>query len=272
LATYPEFGPMYGPEAVSEVTLARRLLGRLPPGSLVLADSNFGIFVFAYAACVQAGHEVLLRLTPARFESLRAKAQPVGPGCWKVTWRPSRYERRKHPELPAAAEVQGWLHEVRISEELTLWLFTTLSETGAEVAAVYGQRWNVETDIGSLKQTLDLEGIRGRSINIVEKELLAAVVAYNLTNQVRRLAATRLQIEPRRLSFAGVWHLLKAFMGAILRVQSVEELEMRFELLLRAAGQRKLPRRAPNRRYPRQVIPRRRKFQDRKPIKPNPSP
>ena len=40
--------------------------------------------------------------------------------------------------------------------------------------------------------------------------------------------------------------------------------EAEFERLLRAAGQRKLPRRAKGRTYPREVIPRRRKFPTRK--------
>ena len=45
-ALRPEIGAKYGRAAVSEVTLAIRLLSRLPPGSVIMADRNFGVFVF----------------------------------------------------------------------------------------------------------------------------------------------------------------------------------------------------------------------------------
>ena len=58
----PEFGPMHGPEAVSEQQLLEAAISRLPEGSIVLGDANFGVFSVAYAA-VQGGHPVVLRLT-----------------------------------------------------------------------------------------------------------------------------------------------------------------------------------------------------------------
>jgi hypothetical protein len=80
---------------------------------------------------------------------------------------------------------------------------------------------------------------------------------------VRRLAAQRLKVPPRRLSFAGVWSLLKAFAQGLLAGKTGAEAEAEFERLLRAAGQRQLPRRAKGRSYPREVIARRRKFPTR---------
>jgi hypothetical protein len=267
LATTPEWGPMYGPGAVSELALARRLLARLPGPAILLGDRNFGVFAFAWAAA-RAGHEVLLRLTGPRFEALRKRARPAGAGRWELAWQPSRWDRAGDPELPADAVVRGWLHEVPVAAGLTLWLFSTEARGGAEAAALYGRRQQVETDIADLKGVLRLDQVRGRSVAMVEKELLAGVLAYNLANQVRRLAARRAGVEPRRLSFAGVWSLLKAFVAGLRQGQGAAEAEATFERLLRAAGQRKLPRRRPGRAYPREVIPRRRKFPERKRAQP----
>ena len=61
LAMRPEWGPMHGPKAVSEQRLLERSIDRLPGGSLVLGDANFGVFSVAYTA-VQRGYPVLLRL------------------------------------------------------------------------------------------------------------------------------------------------------------------------------------------------------------------
>lgn len=88
-AVRPETGAMYGPEAVSEVTLASRLIRRLPAKSVLLADRNFGVLAFHYAA-TQAGHDVVSRLTESRFRSMVRRAQAVGPGRWQLDWRPTR--------------------------------------------------------------------------------------------------------------------------------------------------------------------------------------
>jgi hypothetical protein len=262
LAVYPEYGPMYGPGAVGEIDLAKGLLPRLPPRSILVADRNFGVFAFAHAA-VAAGHGVLLRLTRKRFEALARQARPAGPGSWSLCWRPSRWDRRAQPSLPAGAHLDVWLHEVRVSERLTLWLATTEDGSGADLAGLYHQRLNVETDIRDLKITLDLDRVRGRSVGMVEKELAAGLLAYNLANQVRRLAAARARVSPRRLSFAGVWGLLKAFLPGVLAAAPAAA-EADFDRLLRGAGQRKLPNRRQGRSYAREVIPRRRKFPERK--------
>lgn len=267
LALPPEYGPMYGPQAVSELALAQRLLPRLPPQALLVADRNFGIFAFAYAA-TQAGHGVLLRLTRKRFGALRRRARPAGDGKWALDWQPSRWDRAAHPELPAEAAVCGWLYEVPVSGRLTLWLFATEDGTGAEMAGQYRYRWGVETDLRDLKGTLALDRMSGKSEAMVQKELAVALVAYNLASQVRRAAAARLGLKPRRLSFAGVWGLLKAFLAGAAEPKPEAQLRQEFGRLLRAAGQRKLPQRPEGRSYPREVIPRRRKYPERKRAQP----
>jgi hypothetical protein len=265
LALRPEFGPMYGPDALGELDLALRMLPRLPAEALVLADRNFGVFTLAHAVA-RSGRDVLVRLTQSRFNSLRKKAEARDSGAWAVTWKPTAWERRRHPELPADARVEGWLHEVKVREDLTLLLFTTCSEPGGELAAVYRRRVEVETDIRDLKQTLAMDQITAKGSGMVEKELVVGLLAFNLVNQVRRLAAQEAEVDPRRLSFAGVWSLVKAWLGAWGGGSSPAACQGRFDQLLRWAAQRKLPRRATQRSYPRVTIPRTSPYPKRKPI------
>lgn len=264
LALRPEFGPMYGPRATSELALALRMIPRLPPGALVLADRNFGVFALAHGA-QSSGRGVVVRLTQKRFASMRKSARPEEPGRWALTWRPTRWDRTSHPQLDPAAAVAGWLHEVRASPELTLWLFATCPESGHELAALYRRRLDVETDIRNVKQTLAMDRLTGKGSAMVEKELVLGVLAYNLVNQVRRLAAHQAGVEPRRLGFAGVWSLVKALLSAMTDSSSDEDWERRFEQVLRWAAQRKLPPRATQRSYPRTIIPKRARFPKRKP-------
>jgi len=65
LAMRPEWGPMHGPEAVSEQRLLEKAIERLPAGSVVVGDANFGVFSVGWATA-QRQYPVVLRLTTAR--------------------------------------------------------------------------------------------------------------------------------------------------------------------------------------------------------------
>lgn len=84
-----------------------------------------------------------------------------------------------------------------------------------------------------------------------------AALAYNLVVEVRRLAAERAKVPPKRTSFAGVSSLVTAILFSG-RLRTAEEWERDFERVLRGAGQRKLPDR-PDRHYPRRLLVRRRR-------------
>jgi hypothetical protein len=255
-ALRPEIGAKYGSQAVSEITLAIRLLSRLPSHSLIMADRNFGVFVFCYEAARRTGHDVVTRLTAARFRALVKKARPLEPGRWELLWKPSSAERKKYPELPADACLKVELHEVQVvtsaGTPLTLWLATTLIDSGLKLAELYGQRFHVETDIRNVKVVLHMDELRGQSREMIRKEVALGAVAYNLVVQIRRLAAQQAGVPPRKLSFSGSWSLVK-----ILLLEpnnwTTEAFVKNFRLVLRGCAQRKIPNR-PGRQYPRQTL------------------
>ncbi|MGH9571247.1 MAG: hypothetical protein ACRD4F_16495, partial [Candidatus Angelobacter sp.] len=132
LAERPCWGPMYGPHAMSEQALTERLLDRLPAESALMGDINFGVFSVAFAAA-RRGHDVLLRLQPNRAAAV-GRGLPLQSGLDRqICWRPSAYERKRHPDLPAEACVRGRLivQQVKASDgsSVTLYLFTTLPLT-----------------------------------------------------------------------------------------------------------------------------------------------
>lgn len=260
-ALLPELGTKFGPGAQSEAELAQALLPRLPARSIVIADRNFGVFSVAHAARQQQ-HDVLFRLTEARFRALQRAAEPVETDdpfrrSWKLTWRPSRFDRQANPRLPADASVAATLHEVRLSDTLTLWLLTTWPCTTEEAVALYGRRQDVETDIRNIKVGLNTENLPARGPAMLRKELAMSIVAYNLVVQMRRLAAQRAGVPPRRLSFSGVWSAVRIFLLAP-QQWSAQKWRSQFELALRVASQHKLPHR-PGRSYPRQALAKRNK-------------
>jgi hypothetical protein len=251
IALRPAWGPMYGKEAVSEQQLAEEVLERAPARSVIVGDGNFGIFSVAYAAA-QHQHHVLFRLTKARARALGAE-ELLPTGERKIIWRPSRWDRRQHPEFPLEAQIKGRLIAVtRNGFREALYLFTTLLESWEKVVSWYSQRWNMELDLRTLKGTMRLHQLRGKSSAAVEKELLIAVVAYGLVRAFMARAAQRVGLPPRRLSFARAYGLLNAMIGQLC-VADPQERQHVYDHILVYMGQGKLPRRSQPRTYPRAV-------------------
>jgi IS4 transposase len=71
----------------------------------------------------------------------------------------------------------------------------------ADVAALYGQRWQIETNLRHLKQTMRMDVLRSKTVDGVAKELLMYAVIYNLVRQVMREAAHAQQVPMDRISF-----------------------------------------------------------------------
>ena len=97
----PEYGPVHGSNYVSEQRLVDRCIWRLPDGSVMVGDANFGVFSVAYAALL-GKHPVVLRLTPVRAQSLLGG--PLEDGIdRRIVWKSTKADRKSHPELPEDA-------------------------------------------------------------------------------------------------------------------------------------------------------------------------
>lgn len=254
-AVQPCWGPMFGKKAVSEQALSEQLFQRLPPRSTVVADRNFGVFSVAFAAHSQ-GHTVVVRMTKARAQRLMGGSLPKKTADCDVEWKPSRDDRRAHPTLPADATLGGRLivrHLKRHRQVIVLYLFTTLQLPADEIVKLYGLRWNIETDLRTLKQTVRLGHLRSLSTQMVTKELLTGIMAYNLVRTVQIAAAQLVGIDPRELSFARVRTIVNAWLPLLMDAPDQKQLSKLLTRMLTAAAQAKLPKRWKRRSYPRAI-------------------
>ncbi len=85
----------------------------------------------------------------------------------------------------------------------------------ARVAALYGQRWPIETCFGHLKTTLGMDVLKCRTVDGVLKELAAYLIAYNLVRLVMLKAAYRLGVAAARVSFVDAARALAAWMTGL---------------------------------------------------------
>jgi hypothetical protein len=256
-AVRPSWGPMFGDKAVSEQALAARLLPGLPPQSRIVADRNFGIFWIAFLAHSHQ-HDVIVRLTKARAQRLMGGSLPKKKRDCDVEWKPSRDDRRSHPSLPADACLPGRLiirHLRRHGRVIVIYLFTTLQLTDEEIIELYGQRWNIETDLRTLKQTVRLGHIRSLSTPMVTKEIITGIMAYNLVRAVQMATAQMAGVDPRDLSFARVQAIVNQWFPVMMDTRNSKQRFKLFHRMLMAATQAKLPnrRRKRRRKYPRAI-------------------
>jgi len=254
MAERPYWGPMYGPRAVSEQALGEQATKHVPAGAVIIGDRNFGIFSVAYHA-QQQGHGTIVRLTAVRAQKLaggeisRSVDQPV-------QWQTSRWDGKKNRTWPADASVQGRLIAQQVGRgkhKQWLYLFTTLALTADQIVACYGKRWRIETDLRSLKQTVRLQHLSVQSTDMMEKELLIAVLAYNLVRTIMYLAAQRSGGDPRQLSFTYACNIVLDGYPKILAARGARQQEQELNRIIDLVARCKLPHRTKRRSYPRAV-------------------
>ena len=71
----------------------------------------------------------------------------------------------------------------------------------AALAELYRQRWRIETNLRHLKQTLNLDVLRSKSVAGVHKELRMLALVYNLVRLVMLQSAQAQDVPPDRISF-----------------------------------------------------------------------
>ena len=71
----------------------------------------------------------------------------------------------------------------------------------AEIAKLYRQRWEIETNLRHLKQTLRMDVLRTKTVPGIHKELAMMAIVYNLVRLIMLRAGKRQGIVANRISF-----------------------------------------------------------------------
>jgi putative transposase len=170
-----------------------------------------------------------------------------------VEWRTSRWDGKKNRTWPADATVHGRLIAQQVGRgkyKQWLYLFTTLALPAEQIVACYGKRWRIETDLRSLKQTVRLQHLGVQSADMMEKELLVAVLAYNLVRTIMYLAAQRSGGDPRQLSFTYARNIVLDEYPKILAAHGAKQQEQELDRIIDLVVRCKLPHRTKRRSYP----------------------
>jgi hypothetical protein len=254
------FCPYQGKEN-SELALFRRLHDGLQAGDIVLADRYFCSF-FDIAELQRRRIDVVMRQHQKRKTDFRRGVR-LGKYdhlvLWKKPARPDWMDEETYQQYPdemvireLRVHVRGRHRKVR---SRTITIATTLCDheeyRKADLAELYRLRWQAELNLRSLKTVMQMDVLRGKSPEMVRKEMWAHFLAYNLVRKVMCQAANEFGLKPWKISFKGTMQTLNAFAMPLLTCPRSRLPEVIEEMLLAIARHGVGGR--PNRVEPRRV-------------------
>jgi Transposase DDE domain len=213
----------YAGKGQSESGLLRMLWGLFRPGDVMVADR----LLCAWTEMVmlkQRGIDTVCRLTSHRTADFR-RGTRIGKYDHIVEWKKPTKPRTVDREVYNALPESLFVRECRVlvvqpgfrtrSLIVVTTLLDTMEYTKEDLAQLYRARWNVELDLRSIKDVLQMDVLRCKTPDLVRKEIWMHVLAYNLIHTVMAQAASQNGVSPRSISFKATLQVLEAFQPLI---------------------------------------------------------
>lgn len=200
--THVLFGTQMGPYGTGETSLAKGTLAALRAGMLCLADRQF--FSFPFWQLAQAtGADLLWRL---KTKAKLAREQTLADGSYLSHVFPSAKDRRHQTNGIVLRVVDYQLEGVSGVEPLYRLATTVLDPARApahELAALYHERWEIETALDELKTHLRGARIilRSKTPDLVRQEFYGLMMAHFAVRCLMHEAACKAGEDADRLSF-----------------------------------------------------------------------
>ncbi len=196
------FGTQMAGCTTGEIPLASRVVPHLTRGMLCLADRSF----YGYALWRDAqstGSHLLWRIKKS--QRLPCEA-PLSDGSYRSTVYPSALARRHGRDGLAVRVIEYRLEGMPDAEPLYRLLTTLLDERqapAAELAALYHERWEIETALDEFKTHLRGANIvlRSKTPDLVRQEFQGFLLAYFTIRRLIHDAALSADEDPDCVSF-----------------------------------------------------------------------
>ena len=213
--THVLFGSRMADYATSEVVLAKTVLPSLGKGMLCLADRGFfGFEMWKQAAAT--GADLLWRV---RKNILLPCEKRLPDGSCLSRIYPSRRDQRRGMDGVVVRVVEYRLEGIEGAEPLYRLATTVLDhEQGPaeELAALYHDRWEIETAFDELKTHLRGAHIvlRSKTPDLVRQEFYGLLMAHFAIRGLMHEAALRAGEDPDRLSFLHAVRIVRRKMAS----------------------------------------------------------
>jgi len=208
--THVLFGTTLGAYRAGETTLAHDVVAALKPGMLCLADRGF--FGWAlWQTARAAGADLVWRIK----HNLRLPRETALPdGSYLSTIYPSPGDQRRHRNGHMVRVIDYTLPGVRDAAPVYRLVTSVLDPTQApakELAALYHERWEIETALDELKTHLRGAKVvlRSKTPDLVRQECYGLLLAHFAIRGLMHEAALNADTDPDRLSFVHAVRVLR---------------------------------------------------------------
>jgi hypothetical protein len=222
--THVLFGSHMDSYRTGEITLAKAVLPRMRSGMLCLADRNF--FGFELWQLAQAtGADLLWRMK----KNMRMACEKrLTDGSYLSRVYPSERDWRHKTNGIVLRVVDYRLEGIEGSEPIYR-LATTVLDPGkapaGELAALYHERWEIETAFDELKTHLRGAKIilRSKTPDLVRQEFYGLLMAHFAIRGLMHEAALKADEDPDRLSFLHAVRVIRRKMAVYGAIPPCEE-------------------------------------------------
>jgi len=260
LATAAVTGMAYGPykgKETGETALLRQLLDDVAAGTVLLADRYYCTY-WLVAMARQRQLDVVFRLHQRRdydFHIGWRRGADDHTVLWTKPARPDWMDEATYAALADELLIREIRYRVstpgfRVRELVVATTLLNEHDCPSEVLAdLYHDRWHVELDIRAIKQSLQMDHLRCKTPFMVEKEIWAHMLGYNLLRKIAAQAAQERAVHPREVSFTATKDAVSAAWSQWTAAEVAERVRQGKELL-RTIGQARVGNR-PDRCEPR---------------------
>lgn len=200
--THVLWGARMADYTTDELTLAQDVVPALRKGMLCLADRFFPSYKL-WRAAAHAGADLLWR---TRHNARLDVDRRLPDGSYLSRIYASTSDRRNQRKGVVVRAIDYRLKDVKDAEPIYRLITTILDPTQApaiELAALYHERWEIETALDELKT--HLRGVqivlRSKTPELVEQEFYGLLMAHFAIRGLMHEAALRAEEDPDRLSF-----------------------------------------------------------------------
>lgn len=195
----------------SEWSVCKPLLASLNASTLCLADRGFNGYEY-WCSAKATGSQLLWRCTSNRQLPV---IQALGDGSYLSVLRPGKGVRRNDESAAVTVRVIEYTLPGTQGGETRYRLLTTLLDEqqapALELAALYHERWEVESVFDELKTHLHQRRrvLRSKTADLVRQEFYGWVLAHYAVRWLMCSAAAEHGVIPRKLSFVANVQLLR---------------------------------------------------------------
>ena len=210
-ATHAIVGASIGAYRDAEWAVCEPLLARLDASMLCMADRGFNGYEY-WCSAQATGAQLLWRCASNRQLPV---IEPLADGSFLSELRPSKGAARSDKSAAVTVRVIEYALPGTQGDETRYRLLTTLLDAdqapALELAALYHERWEVESVFDELKTHLHQRRrvLRSKKADLVRQEFYGWVLAHYAVRWLMYSAGTAHEMEPRRLSFVATVQLLR---------------------------------------------------------------